>query len=251
MGKIIICVSKNVGPSLMNIYLNNQLICGQRRYETKFFEVNNGVYSFDCMNSNYSLSKNDVNRVIDLNGKNVKVTIKQGFASLKTEVIPLSDYELRNVMFERINIYPGNMVFASNMGKKKESTLSILGRIFGIIILFLVFCGGFSFIGKETQSTGSKNFPYTITEQSVNDYGLYQIQGVVTNNSGQEIDGLKIEFKCYDDSGQRIGIASDYMEHVADGESWSYHARLAGDSSKVNYCEFYAITPYTTIAEIR
>jgi len=56
----------------------------------------------------------------------------------------------------------------------------------------------------------------------------YAIEGKITNNSKEAIDG-QIKFKLLDKEGCKIGEATDACDKIGPGETWHYKALITVD----------------------
>ena len=129
----------------------------------------------------------------------------------------------------------------------KKQDISMVQAIIVIIIIVII---PVSF-AIYSSSNKKEQFDYTIDSQGKNDLGVYTITGTVKNNSRKDIDGLQIEFKCYDDNNNSVAVVKAYTEHVLSGETWKYEAKNALDADRIHNCNFYKITPYIKIAEFK
>ena len=256
MGKLII-VSKDKRAYIMDVFLNEQRICTLNPLDEKYFETNKNVYSIYCF-SRHS-QNNSSAEMIDL-AKNVLVEISQGFINPKVHIYYLTNEELKvyntknfvNISDEELN---RNFIFSNSSNsfhsKKKKNSLTI-GQI--ILALFIFYISINLMISGTKKAMNSDSdittkYSYTIENQGVDKYGLYMISGKVTNNTNKDVDGLKIEFKCYDDNNNHLDTISSYTQNLAAGDTWVYEASTMLNSDKIKNCDFYRITPFVTIAE--
>ena len=256
MGKLII-ISKDKKNYNMEIYLNEQKICDLRPTNEKYFQLNNKNYSIYCF-SKHSQNKSSV-ETIDLS-KNVIVEVNHGFTHPKIKVIHLNDEDIKqydNNLFinleindykENDSIPQSSNITVTNINKKNESFLSILTRVIdGIFILSI----GFSILFGNNKSDYSSSFSHTVDYQGLNESGIYKISGTVINNTDKDIDGIQIEFKCYDINHNHLDTISTYTENLSGGETWSYEINDILNADKISSCDFYQITPFVKIAEFR
>lgn len=253
MGKLII-ISKDKKNYNMEIYLNEQKICDLRPTNEKYFQLNNKNYSIYCF-SKHSQNKSSV-ETIDLS-KNVIVEVNHGFTHPKIKVMHLNDEDIKqydNSLYinleindnkENVSFAQSSNTIGTNINKKKENILSILVRF--IIGIFL-FCLGANLIFGNNNDYSS-NFSHTVDYQGIDEYGIYKISGTVINNTNNDIDGVQIEFKCYDLNHNHLDTISTYTENLASGETWSYEIKEIGNADKISSCDFYQITPFVKIAE--
>ena len=249
MGKLII-VSKDKKEYKMDIFLNNQKICSLNPGDKNYFEINvENNYSIYCF-SKHSQNKTQV-EIIDLS-KNILVEVAQGFINPKINISYLKSEELKKFdgnIFANVIIDKNKEYFKPSKAeeKRKESFLSIVGRVIIALIFFYI---GFNLLfGGNGNSNSTTNYPYTIENQGIDEFGLYVISGKVTNNTNKDADGLKIEFKCYDEYNNHLDTVSDYTENLSSGSVWSYEINVVQNSDKISICEFYQITPFVKIGE--
>lgn len=248
MGKLIVYRNKRKqsGKYVLDCYINGKIVFSLKEGEYKEVELENGIYTFSCIVADSFPSKKNK---INIQNNNAKIEVSQGFSSPKIEVSYLSNNQMENdIAIEENNNQStkfGNKINNNNKLTPFQIIIAIIMIIFGISLINT----GNKKISGSGSNLNDEKFPYTIESQGIDEYGTYKISGTVTNKTGKEIDGLKIEFKCYDKSGDSIGNAEDYMERIVENEVWKYEAYNTTDASKIDNCEFIKVTPYTTIAE--
>lgn len=255
MGKLILSRNerKILDGTLIECYLNNQLICKIRNKQTKIFNIDNGIYEFYCV-LKFCTSTSYMKK-LDLNNKNVKVDISEGFIRPNVEVSYIDTKGLESLKGEKLSILNENSNNNININKKKKEPL-LVKIICSIIGVFLIVCGvNLSIDGTKTlsgqNSSIKEEYSYTINNQGIDENGFYKISGTVVNNTDKDVDGLQIEFKCYDEDGNSIDTAKAYTENLLAGETWSYEAIDTINANNINHCTFYSITPYTTLIEFK
>lgn len=259
MGKLII-VSKDKKEYKMDIFLNEQKICSLNPLDEKYFQIKQNTYSIYCF-SKHSQNKSSI-EIIDLS-KDTIVEVSQGFINPKINVYYLTEEELKDYdskIFNNIEITEPNknvVTSASNstitatQDKKKNNILSIIGSS---VLGFIVFSIGINLIidGNriiDSDSDGTTKYSYTIEKQGLDENGTYIISGKVINNTNKNVDGLQIEFKCYDENRNHLDTISSYTENLASGETWAYEVNTILNTDKIISCDFYQITPYVKITE--
>ena len=134
--------------------------------------------------------------------------------------------------------------------KKRHPALTIVCWI--LAAFFLYYAIKLSIQGNRNvqfQDSNTPKYSYTIEKMGKNEEGFYCLTGTVTSNTNKTADGLKIEFKCYDSSGNYIVSLYDYIENLDSGETWSYDIKDIFNSDKISSCNYYQIVPYTKIVE--
>ncbi len=253
MGKLII-ISKDKKEYKMDIFLNEQKICCLNPLDEKYFKIKQKNYSIYCF-SKHSQSKSSV-EIIDLN-KNAIVEVSQGFINPKINIFYLTDEELKTYddkVFNNLEIENSNKNDATSSSyniKKNVNSISSVGIIvLGLIIFFIgisLLINGNNIINNNSDETSK--YSYTVKKQGINENGVYIISGEVTNNTSKDVDGLQIEFKCYDENQNYLDTISSYTENLAAGETWVYEVYTILNSEKISNCDFYQITPYVKIAD--
>ena len=258
MGKLILSRNekKMLDGTLIECYLNNQLIYKLRNKQTKTFNIDNGIYEFYCTSK--ACTSASYIKKLDLSNKNIKVDISEGFIRPNIEISYIDTKELESLESEELSIlnenYNSNNNNIDTTKKKKEPLLVKI--ICSIIGIFLIIGGiNLSIDGTKTLSgqnnSTSEKYSYTINNQGIDENGFYKISGTVVNNTDKDVDGLQIEFKCYDKDGNSIDTAKAYTENLLAGETWSYEAIDTINANNINHCTFYQITPYTTLIEFK
>lgn len=261
MGKLII-ISNDKKTYKMDIYLNNQLVCNLNPSEKKYFEIQPNTYSIYCF-SKHSQSSSTT-EVIDLN-KNVKVEISQGFTNPKMNFQYISAEELStyngkdfnkietsNILIQTVNETLSSKM-KTNCQKRNQSVLSIIGTCILALILFYFGINRMVDGNEKVMNQDSNNTPeysYTIESQGLDENGIYKIKGKITNNTSKNVDGLQIEFKCYDEERNYLDTINACTENLDAGETWKYEASDYLKSDKISKCEYYQITPYVKIIEL-
>ena len=74
----------------------------------------------------------------------------------------------------------------------------------------------------------------------------YIITGTIYNNSyDYDYDYITIEYTLYDVNGNVIGMSSDYLDHLEDGETWRFSAEYYGmDASEISYYKLTELEGY-------
>lgn len=252
--KKIVVVSRD--PYGKDFFLNDKQVCSLKKSnEINFFELPIASYKVHFFSQH---SKNNSNiETLNLN-ENKRITLVQGFINPKLSIDSLSDEEFekyKNNEFIKLNNLDLqiNNIQPSNPEVKSKSILSVIGSAILIIILFCFFIYlGIDGANRASHIDGdyTEKYSYTIESEGLDDNDVYVIKGKVTNNTNKDVDGLQIEFKCYDSEHNHIDTIKDYTENLNAGEKWSYEATDYFNSQKINSCEFYQITPYIKIAEI-
>ena len=113
--------------------------------------------------------------------------------------------------------------------------------IFVVLVLAL---GGLAMCVSTEEPTGSDNTtePSKTEEQSKDedvslvgdvdmkmDYGFPKLNGVIQNNSEQDLEYVQIEFTLYDAEGTQIGTALANTTNLKAGNKWEFEA--IGDTS--------------------
>lgn len=255
MGKILLCRNEKrmFGSGyLLECYLNNQMIYKLEDKEEKLLEIEDGTYDFYCKTKSEVLPS--YNKKINVTNEIIRIDIKEGFIRPNLKVSAVTKEAINGLDVEKIDIKPYYYVKQPPVSKPKESFLSIVGRV--VIGLFL-FAFGISLFTRGNNamrrqgSSSTDNYTYTVDSQGIDEYGFYKITGTVVNTTNSDIDGLQIEFKCYDVNGNSIDTAKTYTENLLAGETWSYEAIDSSDADRIDHCDFYQITPYTTIVEFK
>lgn len=250
MHKKIVIISKDVYKK--DFYLNDKCICSfKKKNEIACFELPTGSYQVRFF-SQHSKS-NSTTELLNLN-ENKKITLVQGFINPKLNIDTLSNEEIEK--YENNNFLKlDNLDSQDKNGQttnptiKRISFLSIVG--FVILICFFLYLGiDGAKRASQPDYNDTEKYPYTIESEGLDENGIYVIRGKVTNNANKDVDGLQIEFKCYDSEHNHIDTIKDYTENLGAGEKWSYEAVDYFHSERIHSCEFYQITPYVKIAEL-
>lgn len=59
----------------------------------------------------------------------------------------------------------------------------------------------------------------------------YTLTGKISNVSDFEYYDIKVEYTFFDDSGNVIGVASDYLEELDEGKTWKFNIEYTGAGS--------------------
>lgn len=252
--KKIVLVSKD--PYGKDFFLNDKLICSfKKSNEVNYFELPIDSYKVHFFSQHSKTNSNT--ETLNLS-ENKQITLVQGFINPKLSIDRLSDEEFekcKNNEFIKLNNLDlqGNNIQPSDSETKNKNLLSVIGSVILIIILFCFFIYlGIDGANRASHTDGgyTEKYSYTIESEGIDDNDMYVIKGKVTNNTNNDVDGLQIEFKCYDYDHNYIDTIKAYIENLGAGEKWSYEATDYLNSQKINSCEFYQITPYIKIAEI-
>lgn len=123
------------------------------------------------------------------------------------------------------------------MEKKKNSKLPkwaialiVLAFIISIVpvacIIALISFTGFDDIDKDLLV--DRNITALYDEKS----NSYVLTGKVSNNSDDDYSDIEIEYTFYDEDGNVIGVASDYLEELEDGKTWKFSVEYFGVGAK-------------------
>ena len=263
MGKLVI-ISKDKKNYKMEMFLDDEKICSLSSLDEKFFLTKEYTYSIYFF-SRHSQNKSSVEK-IDLS-KNVLIEISQGFVNPKMNIHYLSDEEL-NKYEDKVFINIDNKEQSKNndtstfLNNKNQDilkdSLSSVGRvivgglvtfigIFFLIIGSILFSDGNEDVKNDTND--NNNYSYTVDKQGLDENGIYTISGKVTNNTEKEVDGLQIEFKCYDENNNHLDTISSYTENLSAGDTWAYEVTTIFNTEKIKHCDFYQVTPYVELSE--
>ena len=261
MGKLVV-ISKDKKNYKMEMFLDDEKICSLSSLDEKFFLTKEYTYSIYFF-SRHSQNKSSVEK-IDLS-KNVLIEISQGFVNPKMNIHYLSDEELNKYedkVFINIDntekkkvIENQNFINIKDTQKNNLTVGRIVLGVLGICLSFFFFLIGSAlmFDSVEDVSNGSlndnNNYSYTVDKQGLDENGIYTISGKVTNNTEKEVDGLQIEFKCYDENNNHLDTISSYTENLSAGDTWAYEVTTIFNTEKIKHCDFYQVTPYVELAE--
>ena len=239
-----------------DFYMNGNLVYTFKKGDnTKCFELPDGTYKIHFFSQHTKSNSNT--ETLNLY-EDKKVTLIQGFVLPKISVDKLSDeeslkYEDKDfIKLSDLKSQIDTNTIISNSTDKKKNPIVTVGSTLLVIVLFLFF----AYIGwdgaRRSSSTNSgykEKYSYTIESNGINDNGIYVIKGKVVNNTNKDIDGLQIEFKCYDSEHNYIDTMKSYTENLGAKEKLAYEITNYFNSDRINSCEFYKITPYVKIAE--
>lgn len=240
-----------------DFYINDKLVYTFKKNDKlNCFELPTGSYKIHFF-SQHTKSNSNI-ETLDLY-ENKKVTLVQGFVLPKLSIDKLSDddslkYDSNEfIKLDNLKSQTNISNQMSNTINKKKSPFVTVGTILLVIILFCFF----AYIGWDGTQRSSRvdpdykeKYSYTIESNEINDNGIYVIKGKVINNTSKNVDGLQIEFKCYDSEHNYIDTIKTYTENLGAKEKWAYEATNYFDSDRISSCEFYKITPYVKIAEL-
>lgn len=255
MGKILLCRNekKILGSSYhLECYLNDQLIYKLGEKEKKLLEVDDGTYIFYCK------TKSDVlpsyTKKINVANEIIKLDVTEGFIRPVVNISLLQGTSLNGLVAEQVTINYSPLYTQKSVSKSNESFLSkvvriIIGMSIFIFGISLIISGNNIISGKDSKS--ADDYAYTIDSQGIDEYGFYKVTGTVINNTNSDVDGLQIEFKCYDVNGNSVDTVKTYTENLLVGETWSYEAIDSSNANRIDHCDFFQITPYTKIIEFK
>lgn len=128
--------------------------------------------------------------------------------------------------------------------KQKTSKMpvwAILLIVFlGVMPVLLVF-GSIAYVvfSDEMDSDLDKVRPSNVLTLYDEENGSYVVRGTLTNNLDEDYLDISIFYKLYDKNNNVIGYASDYIEELDEGETWSFACEYYGlDASDVARVEF-------------
>ncbi len=251
MGKIILCKIKASSFSkkvLTEFYINNELICKVGYKEEKVLNLDDGIYEMYCKIDSCTSPSKTEKLIVDKNTK--RIEFEEGFLKPKILITNL-DNDITNLeTIEKITISKNNKSNDSINASKKKNEITVL-RFFSVIIGIILLIYGINLVIDGNRNvSGIKDFDYTISSQGLDENNLYKIKGTVVNNTRKTIDGLQIEFKCYDANSTLVDNLKDYVEDLGPSETWSYEATSFSNSDKIANCEFYQISPFTEILNL-
>ena len=251
MSKLLI-VSKDKKIYKTKIYINDCFLYEIKSLEKICFEIKEGIYNISCI-SDSSFRKSNP-KSLNLNS-DVKIEVSQGFLSPNVEIVnlPIEEADVAHPIKFDAGIFNNNTISdyePTYTNKKRHPALTIVCWI--LAAFFLYYAIKLSIQEKRNvqfQYSNTPKYSDTIEKMGKNEEGFYCLTGTVTSNTNKTADGLKIEFKCYDSSGNYIVSLYDYIENLDSGETWSYDIKDIFNSDKISSCNYYQIVPYTKIVE--
>lgn len=130
--------------------------------------------------------------------------------------------------------------------KKRILAVVAMSAFAGLIALSG--CGGSSTSGEETgaesaaqeESSQKEATPeYAVTDEQLVDqgYGMYTITGTLTNNTGDTVSYVQVEYVLKDADGAQIGTGLANTNNLADGTAWKYEAfcSVSGDQAPASF----------------
>lgn len=243
-------------PYEKDFYINDKLVYTfNKNDKIKCFELPTGSYKTHFF-SQHTKSNSNIETLNLYEDK--KIILIQGFINPKLSIDELSDeenlkYEANGfIKLDNLKSQTSVNTQITNTINKKKSPLATVGTTLLVIMLFCFF----AYIGwdgakisSSVDSDYNEKYSYTIESNGINENGIYVIKGKVTNNTNKDVDGLQIEFKCYDSEYNYINTIKSYTENLGAKEKWAYEAANYFDSDRISSCKFYKITPYVKIAE--
>ena len=113
--------------------------------------------------------------------------------------------------------------------------------------IFILFFFVFGFIiGNIGIKSFSENLSYNIDKSFKDAEGTaYYIEGTVINKKSIDYSYVQIEFACYDEDGNILGVAFDSTNNFLEHQTWKFKAMaLFTDVKSVDHCDYHEITSW-------